>query len=336
MRLGIDYLPAVAHASGPGRYARELVRALVRLEDRPELALYEVGRAARVLDERALGLAGAARTQRLVSKSSRALLALHPAPTRRNADLALGGVELFHRILPGTPQLARARTSIALARWPAPGSPAERAWRRELAQAALVFVFSTEFEQRCRGELGVDPRRLARVPVGCEHWKRELAAPPARADPPRVLVLTSDQPAHGHAAIRAAAAALCARGRRVELCFARETGAREEELPALVASASALVHLVPDAGTAVTPLEALALGTPVVLPRLPAFEEALGEQAFWCAEGALEHALEHALEAALDSARDEQQCAARAARAAPFSWESSARAHAAAWNALGA
>jgi len=74
VRVGIDYLPAVTHAPGAGRYARELVRALLRLEDRPEIALYEVGRAERTVEERALGLPADGRgLARLVSTRSRRL-----------------------------------------------------------------------------------------------------------------------------------------------------------------------------------------------------------------------------------------------------------------------
>jgi hypothetical protein len=296
----------VAHASGPGRYARELVRALVRLSEAPEIGLYEVGRARRIVAESELGLEGA-RVRRIASGFPRRLC--------RPADRAFGGVEIFHRILPGTPRIARARTTIALAELPGPECAAE------LARAAAVFVFCEDYRARVAERFGIPPERIHRVPVGCEHWARKLAAPLARAEPPRVVALGSGPQAE----LRAAIARLSTRARPIELCLARELGVAESVLPALVASASALVHLVPEAGTAVTPLEALSLGTPVVVPRLSAFEEALGAEAFWA------EPLEEALEAALASARDPDACRRRVAHSRSFSWESSARAHLGVW-----
>jgi hypothetical protein len=299
------------------------VRALVRLPEAPELGLYEVGSAARVLAEEALGLEGA-RVRRLSSRLPRRLRERLPFPGCGPADLALGGVELFHRILPGTPRLARARSSIAVAELPPPGSAAEAAWSAELRSAAAVFVFCEDYRTRVAARFGIAAERIHAVPVGCEHWLRQLGTAPPRADPPRVLVLGSA----AHDELRGVLARLSTRTRPIELCLARERGLREAELPALVASASALVHLVPEAGTAVTPLEALALGTPVVVPRLPAFVEALGEQAFWA------EPLEAALEQALASALDPAAARARAGHARAFSWERSARAHLAVWQAL--
>jgi glycosyltransferase involved in cell wall biosynthesis len=142
-----------------------------------------------------------------------------------------------------------------------------------------------------------------------------------RADPPRVVALGAGD----HAALRAAIARLASPARPIELVLARERGIGEEELPALVASASALVHLVPDAGSAVTPLEALALGTPVVVPRLPAFVEALGSEACWA------EPLEAALERALASARDPAAARARVGHSRAFSWERCAREHLEVW-----
>ena len=307
----------MTHASGPGRYARELVRALVRLPDAPELGLYEVGRAARSVPQADLGLEGA-RVRRLVSGWPRRLHERLPFAGCGAADEALGGVELFHRILPGTPRIARARTSLALPEWPL----AERA--EELRAASAVFVFCRDYRERAVQRLGLDPARVHQVAVGCEHWARALPRLPPRAHPPRIVALDAGP----HTELRETVARLSTRSRPLEFVSAREAGAREADLPTLVASASALVHLVPEAGTAVTPLEALALGTPVVVRRLPAFEEALGEQVFWAEP--LERALEEALASASDPAADR----ARVGHAQAFSWERSAREHLDVWRAV--
>jgi hypothetical protein len=305
-RIGIDAWLALTHAPGLGRYARELVRALVRLPDAPEIGLYEVGRARRVVAESELGLEGA-RVRRLSSRLPRRL--------RGPADRAFGGVEIFHRILPGTPRLAQARTTIALAELPPPECAGE------LARASAVFVFCEDYRTRVAERFGIPPGRIQRVPVGCEHWARALRSPVPRADPPRVVVLASA----GCAEVRTAIARLSSPARPIELVLARELGIQEAELPAVIASASALVHLVPEAGTAVTPLEALSLGTPVVVPRLPAFEEALGAEVFWA------EPLEEALEAALASATDPEANRRRVAHSRAFSWERSAREHLSVW-----
>ena len=83
MRIGIDYLPALVHPPGVGRYVRELVRALVQLEDRPDLGLFEVGAGERIVDPRSLGLTiGDPRTQRVESHVPRRLLRLAAVGSR--------------------------------------------------------------------------------------------------------------------------------------------------------------------------------------------------------------------------------------------------------------
>ena len=92
--VGIDYLSAVTHPPGVGRYLRELVRALVRLEQRPELRLLEVGGGSRVMEGPPLGLAGAARVRRLRSRLPRRTLDLLSRMGLGAARL-LGGVGGF-------------------------------------------------------------------------------------------------------------------------------------------------------------------------------------------------------------------------------------------------
>ena len=55
--IGLDYTAGPGHAPGVGRYVRELVRALVRLEG-PPLKLIEVGRAPVPMEGAPLGLEG--------------------------------------------------------------------------------------------------------------------------------------------------------------------------------------------------------------------------------------------------------------------------------------
>ena len=124
--VGIDYLSAVTHPPGVGRYLRELVRALVRLEQRPELRLLEVGGGSRVMEGPPLGLAGAARVRRLRSRLPRRTLDLL-SRMGLGADRLLGGVDVFHRVFPERPVSTRAAVSLALAELPAPGSAQDKA-----------------------------------------------------------------------------------------------------------------------------------------------------------------------------------------------------------------
>lgn len=381
MRIGLDYSPAVSHPFGVGRYVRELVRALVRLEDRPELALLEFGREVELFETPALGLAfGDTHTRRVRVRWPRRTLSWS-ARLGRGADTWLGGVDVFHQArLPAAP-VRDARQLLAVAELPPEGSARAAELASAWRAAAAVLVFSEDARARLAARFGSPPGGIHAVPVGCEHWRRELAELPPPAVPARVLVLGRLAADRAPLALLAACAELASRGEftsrgGVELALAgsaptptelaapelAEFAARrtrsgsgvrvstvpagtpsalalEHALPQLVASASVLVHLVPDALTPVTPLEALALGVPVVCPRLPAFTEALGDEAFYVdlAECRREpRVLADALAAALASRRDPAACDRRTLHARAFTWEANARATLALWRQLAA
>jgi len=95
-------------------------------------------------------------------------------------------------------------------------------------------------------------------------------------------------------------------------------------MPALVAGSSVLVHLASDEGTAVTPLEACALGLAVAASRLPAFAEVLGDAACWIDDPAPQ-ACARVLADAIASAEDPQAREGRKSLAAGFTWSRNAR-----------
>jgi glycosyltransferase involved in cell wall biosynthesis len=95
----------------------------------------------------------------------------------------------------------------------------------------------------------------------------------------------------------------------------------EPELPALVARSAVLVHLVDEAWTPVTPLEALAAGAAVVATRLPSFEETLGDEATWVAPQVPPPELSRALERAIADASDPRAAARRRAVAELHTWD---------------
>ena len=361
MRVGIDYLPAVTHAPGAGRYARELVRALVRLEDRPEIALYEVGRAERTVEERALGLPADGRgLARLVSNRSRRLSQWIPLARFSCADRALGGVDVFHHTSRVLPRVRSALQTVAVAEIPYAGSVEENRLARSLSVADAVLVFSASTGKRL-ARFQVPPEKIRQVAVGCEHWRRELGRIPPRDEVPRILVLGPLRKDRRHRRILKAFEALIERGRnahlhvvgtggdaeaefddlaahsKVKLRIARERTATQAAIAAVVARASVLVHLVEGSETPVTPLEAFSMGTPVVASGLPAYEEALGGLAELVENARVDHASEFladAIERAIASAGDPARCAERERLASGFTWERNARETVAVWESL--
>jgi glycosyltransferase involved in cell wall biosynthesis len=345
-----------------GRYARELVRALVRLDDRPDLALYEVGRASRSVDEAALGLPhGSPRLQRMQSSSPRRLLRWCPLSSVRCADAALGSVDLFHHTSRVLPPVATAKETLAVSEIPTAGSAEERLLARALSRADGALVFSRNSAARLGTRFEFDPARVHQVRVGCEHARRALGEPPPRESIPRILAigpLRKDRRplrllrafellsedglmAHLHlvggAGDEAQDFERLAAASKARLRIVRQRSLPEKELAALLARSSVLVHLVEEAGTPVTPLEAFSLGTPVVASRQPAYEEALDGRAELVQNGDVDHAsdvLADAIERAIRSAADPEACAARARLAAEFTWERNARETVAAWEAI--
>lgn len=384
MRVGVDYLAAASHWPGVGRYVRELVRALVRLPDRPDLALYEVGRAPRIVDPRDLGLTiGDPRVKRLQVERSRTLVHAVNVLARRGVDDELGGVDVFqHASLdPEHLRVRRARQAIAVAELPAADTPHEALIGARLARMDCVLTFSSALRSTLIQRYRLEPARVVFTPVGCEHWRRTLAELPPKDDPPRIIVLGAVRAARRPLVVLRAFERLIERGLDARLDFAclppprgraldpgaaalydalrtspvadkvlwdgragareprvHEPAAFERALPERVARASVLVHLAADEGTPVTPLEALALGVPVVASRLPAFVEALGDAAVLVDDSACVREPDYLAEiliTALDERNDGQKAARRELVARAFTWERCAEATREAWRKLG-
>ncbi|MEM8710927.1 MAG: glycosyltransferase [Planctomycetota bacterium] len=181
--IALDYTSGPGHAPGVGRYIRELVRALIRLEDGapPPLELLEFGRAPTPMEGPPLGLTGDdiaadARFLRRRSRLPRRLVAqLGRAP--RIARAVLGpsaSAALLHRTIPAWPPVGEIRDSIAVAELPARGTAAHARLGEACRRAAGVLVFSDEGAARVEDELGVRGSSIYRSPVGSEHWERDL------------------------------------------------------------------------------------------------------------------------------------------------------------------
>lgn len=362
MIVGIDYLPAASHAPGIGRYGRELVRALAPLPERPALKLFAWGRAPRALPAEWLGLADPA---------GRAWPALqrfeHPWPERllklsarlgRGADRWLGGCDLFLRMFPDRPPLSRAPAWMPLAEFPPQGSPAEQRLGVLARQHAGVLVFSEHGRELAQQRLGVDPARLHRVPVGADHWLRGRPPLAAPGDPPTVVVLGALRPERLPEEVLLGFERLFDRRRDARLLLLGPPGAASErfqtflgfssarsavewrqrpadpEVADALRSAAVLLHLSSGEASAVTPLEAAAFGCGLVLSRLPAFVEALGDLPIYVDTPLGKRAgepLGTALEQALERGHDPAYRRRAQALGAAATWRANAEATLAAW-----
>lgn len=362
MRVGLDYLPAVTHYPGVGRYARELVRAMVRIEGAPVLSLLEAGGEARAIGEPSLGLTGGVNdVRRHRWRLPRRALAAACRLSGRGVDRWMGGLDLFHRIHTHWPPISAALQLQPVGELPPEGGAEDEATGRTLAGFDHLLAMSAHGAGELARRYGIESRRIHAVPIGSDQWRRALPEPPPRAGPPVVLVLGALQARRRHAAILAAFEDLVASGFDARLVFAGARGdvardveqrlaaspqcaraefrpdAVEAEMPLTVASASALVHLTEGEESAVTLLEAFSFGTPVVATRLGAFAEAVGDAAELVDNDAATSdpaELGRAIRRAVESSRDEAACAAREAIAERHTWDANARATLDVWRRI--
>ncbi len=354
LRVGFDYWPAATHAPGIGRYLRELVRALGELEDGPRLALLDVGPEGEFIPEAALGLPRSGeRLLRRKWRARRGWLGWSERLLNRRAESWLSEIDVFHRAWgPGAPS-ARAPQVVALAELPSADSQYEVSLREALQRMAAVLVFSAHADSEVQRRFNLAPEKIQRVPVGCDHWLRDLGARPKPPERVRLLVLGAVREGRGHVEILDAFQRLRGRGFDADLVFCGRRGDEagrlesalrscafkrdvrwidepvESEMPTLVGSASVLVHLTREEWTAVTPLEAMSLGLAVLASRNPCFVEALGPSAEFVdvESGARTPAeFDAALERAILSATGPEAIDGRRALARPFSWSANARA----------
>ncbi|MFT7679103.1 MAG: glycosyltransferase involved in cell wall biosynthesis [Planctomycetota bacterium] len=356
IRVGIDYLPAVSHAPGVGRYARELVRAAVLLEEDAELALFEWGVGERPMQGAPLGLDQARMAlKRRQFRLPRRGLSLANRWLGLGADSLLGGVDVFHRVLPHDPPVRRAALVLPLVELPAEGCVADQRLGQAAREAAGIVVFCAHYAKEAARRYDVDPARITQVQVGCEHWLRDApSAAPARSVP-LILVLGALRGERRPLMALEGFEQLRAGGCQAELCFIGRPGSSagafrrrfaespvandvrwietpiEADMPALVQSAAVLLHLAHDEGSPVTPLEACSLGPALALERLPAFEEALGSHASWIPRDPNAKQVAGALADALGSHQQAMHADVRRAHAATFSWRACAEQHLCIW-----
>lgn len=362
LTLAVDYTPAAGHAPGTGRYVRELIRALVRepAPDLRRLRLVEVGRAPRPMAGAPLGLRGADVVHsvehpqlRLPRRLVALAASLHPIAGRWIG----GGCEVFHRSAPGWPPAEAKTQTLSVAEFPAEGDPLASNFREAVRRADGLIVFSEDAAGRLVRTFGVPPARIFQVPVGADHWERDLPEAPERRATRDVLVLGAVRRTRRPLAALRAFEALRQRGSSSRLLLVGRPGDAaddfraalrsspvasevrwieapdEARLPACVAGSRVLLHLTEDEATPVTPLEAGRHGLGVVASPAPAFREALGTAArFVDADDPAGVAA--ALEEVLEQAEDRRLREGWIRNAAPYTWQASAVAHLAAWETI--
>lgn len=362
LSLAVDYTPAAGHAPGTGRYVRELVRALVReaTPDLRRLRLVEVGRAPRPMAGAALGLQGPGvlhhpehRQLRLPRRAVALAARIHPSAARWIG----GGCQLFHRSMPAWPPAETEAQTLAVAEFPSAGDPGAPAFEEAVRRADGLLVFSSEAASRLARSFGAPPSKIFQVPVGTDHWERDLPSPPERRPTRDVLVLGAVRRSRHPVAALRAFEALRQRGSASRLLLVGRPGDAAEEfrtalraspvasdvrwieapdearMPACVGGAQVLLHLTDDEATPVTPLEAGRHGLGVVASPTPAFKEALGTSARFVDPGD-PAGVAAALEEVLDRAEDPQEREGWIRNAAPYTWRACALAHLAAWKTI--
>ena len=192
LRIAFDYTAAASHWPGVGRYGRELVRALVRLDACPELVLFECGRPG-PLPTAALGLdtdMARERVRRIVLPGRERVRTWKARWLRRGIERALGPVDLVHRAQLERPPVFGLPCVLPLFELPAGGPTVSFDALKHLV------VGSAAGRQVVLNELGLDPARISAVRTGAGHWLRDVAPAQerdaewaARAAAPHTLVV---------------------------------------------------------------------------------------------------------------------------------------------------
>jgi glycosyltransferase involved in cell wall biosynthesis len=347
--IGISLLTLVPGAIGGSEtYARALARALAEhgeLEYRAFLPTVAPD-AGGGLESEVVGQYGSARTlpQRFAAM---ALAGLRPGPVRGRLETA----DAVH--YPLTIALPEVRRPFAVTLHdvlhldrPELFPRAERALRRvaydRSARRARVVIVPSQFVRtRAAQQLGIPADRIRVAPHGIDH---ALFRPGDEPREPFLLYPARRWPHKNHDRLLAALALV--RRERPELRLVLTGGGHEgralpagvelrghvalDALGSLYRRAAALVFPSLYEGFGQPPLEALACACPVAVSRIPPLEEVCGDAAVYF-DATDPEAIAAGISRVLDAPVDANRGLERARR---FTWESSARAHEAAYREL--
>jgi len=291
LRVGFDARPALVNREGIGRYARELVRALLATDGEETLRLFGSTLAPSRAAPSELGLPHP-RARLVRWRVPAKAIARGLTLTRLGVDDLLGGCDLFHHTQPNVLRVRRARQVLtvfdalffedALGHSRTGGPPpgwVEPATARRMtadlraaaARADLVLTGCQFVADDIVGALEVDPARVRVTYLGCDHLPVLPRRAPAR---PFVLTVARVDPRKNHRAVLRAFEALVAEGRDLEWIIAGPRGWRSEEVEAAIgrSPAGARIHW----RTAVSELELAELYAGAALFVWPSYAEGYG------------------------------------------------------------
>ena len=363
MRIGIDYTAAVRQGAGIGRYTRELVRALAKLDRSHDYVLFAAAGGQRLVDT---GWPPNFQTH-AVPLSDRALAILwHRLRLPLWVELATGPLDIFHSPDFVLPPVRRARTmltvhDLSFIRYPECADANLRAYLnkvvpRSVQRADFVLADSQNTKNDLVELLGVEFEKIEVVYPGVEDRFRPIEDQPLLEEvrtryslPPRfVLGLGTLQPRKNFTGLIEAFAdlrfAICdlrlviagGKGWLYEEIFAtvERLGLEEkvvfpgfvadEHLPALYNLADLFVFPSLYEGFGLPPLEAMACGTPVITSDASSLPEVVGEAELMMEATDVE-ALTEAMKRVLeDNALREGMIAKGMKQAKKFTWEQAA------------
>jgi glycosyltransferase involved in cell wall biosynthesis len=175
MRIGIDFTPAIQQGAGIGRYTRELVRALAKLDTANQYVLFQASRGA----QRKAGPWPESFRVRSVPLTDRWLAILWqrlrlPVPV----ELFTGAVDIFHSPDFVLPPVRRARTvltvhDLSFLTTPETSDPGLREYLtqavpRAVAHADHILADSRSTKQDLVTHLNADPERITVVYPGVD------------------------------------------------------------------------------------------------------------------------------------------------------------------------
>lgn len=351
LRVGMDYRPALLSSTGIARSVRELARAMAK-QAGVELHLFGHSFARARRGEVPIGAAKLHRLPipgRLLPRLARFGL---------GADRLSSSVPLFHWMDYVYPPLSRAKSvltihDMAFALHPEAQPEAVArdmlARTRQAADRASACICPTAASAKQVTELlAMDPGKLRVIPFGVDHLPAELPRDQTPSEP-FLLSLGTIEPRKNHLRLLQAWRRLGAQ-RPLLVIIGRigwdcaetvielereQVGGRllwlQEADDALVFAhmdrALALVYPSLMEGFGFPPLEALALGTPVLAGDNPALREVLQDCVLYCDPESREHIAEQLQRLLQDPQASQARCQAGRHRAAEFTWQRCAERH---------
>lgn len=374
MRIAIDYTAAVRQRAGIGRYTRELIGTLFRLEEAREAHHYTLFAAAGRRPVSVGEFPPAVRRRFLPINDEWAARLWHRARLPVPVETFTGPIDLFYSpdfVLPPTRRRTRTLLTVhdlSFLRYPDHFVPKlvrylSRVVPESVARADRVLADSCATRADLVELLGTPPEKVEVLYSGVEARfqpeKEPGEAERLRAryglDRPYVLSVGTLQPRKNYVRLIRAFARLPASGVVLVIAGARgwlyeevlEEAERhrervrvlgfveEEDLPALYRGAALFVFPSLYEGFGLPVLEAMACGVPVVCSNASSLPEVAGDAAL-LVDPQDEEGLREAMERALgDEALRREMTARGLVRAARFTWEQAARQLLAAFAVLG-